>query len=60
MQQPNTKLQLPSKSGEILKNEMAVVNRFEIHRYQTDYSRTNKINNMIIKLSGDKIPTVKG
>ena len=32
MQQPNTKLQLPSKSGEILKNEMAVVNQFEIRR----------------------------
>ena len=52
-------MQLPSKSGEILNNEVAVVNRFEIHRYQTGYSRTNRINNMIVKLSGDKIPTVR-
>ena len=35
-----------SKSREILNNEMAVVNQFEIHRYQTGYSRTNEINNM--------------
>ena len=40
-----------SKSREILNNEMAVVNQFEIHRYQTGYSRPNKINNMIMKES---------
>ena len=28
--------------------------------YQTGYSRTNRTNNMIIKLRGEKIPTVRG